>query len=290
MGTASSNSSKVMGDLKEDMEMEEVLSTVAMPGPHQRTNSNPPMGSTALEGVLKSSCFSLPRITWEESLGKRDALSTISKEEVLATFKSIKMLLQGRIVKSPSRVPDKGLKWQNKCFARSLRLAPTILMLVEITLLEVVTKEPTVVAISNSNNRTVVTNNKATGNKDMVNNNTIKEDTDNKVTKPKEMLMDNNNKHLNILPMVEPLHHQLLHPLHPTGKVHRLQMDRFTITINEQERLNGTNQLGCRKVFSVFLLATLCSFCWLRSSLFPLALLLPCAYDAMLFECAVMFV
>lgn len=100
-------------------------------------------------------------------------------------------------------------------------------------------------AISSSNNRTAVTSSKATG-RLTVNSNTAKEDTDNKVTKPKEMAMDNN-KQLNILPMVEPL--KLLLLVCPIGKAQRPQMDRFTITINEQERRSGTNQLGCRKVF-----------------------------------------
>ena len=109
------------------------------------------------------------------------------------------------------------------------------------------------VVINSNSNRMVVTNNKATA-KVTVNNKDTKvaamEDT-----KPKLVLTDN--KHLRILPMVQLL--KLSHPLCQIGKVRRLQMDRFTITINEQERLNGTNQLGCRKVF-VFLSATLFSF------------------------------
>ena len=121
-------------------------------------------------------------------------------------------------------------------------------------MLEAETNKAAMVATS-SNNPTVVISNKATD-KVMVSSSTIKEVTGNKATKPKEMLMDNN-KVLNILPMVvEPLLLKQLQPLYPTGKVLQLQTDRFTITINEQERLNGTSQWGCRKVFvSAFLLA-----------------------------------
>ena len=120
-------------------------------------------------------------------------------------------------------------------------------------MLEAETNKAAMVATS-SNNPTVVISNKATD-KVMVSSSTIKEVTGNKATKPKEMLMDNN-KVLNILPMVVPLHLKLLRPLYLTGKVLQLQTDKFTITINEQERLNGTSQWGCRKVFvSAFLLA-----------------------------------
>lgn len=141
----------------------------------------------------------------------------------------------------------------------------------------------------------VVTNNKATGKVVTANSKATGKVAmgSNKVdTKPKEVLTDNN-KHLNILPMVELL--LLSQPLPPIGKVLRLQMDRFTITINEQERLNGTNQWECRKVFRLPP-ACCCYFvflCWLLHSSFMLALLalLACTCsDAVLFEFAVILI